>query len=122
MNDIDQYLDDLERDFGHMLTYTSGYVCKGWEQLIRDMLTEIQALNPLVGLEEVPYGHPEFTQIKEKYGTLRVYGFNISDEQQAVIDKYERLSRTTCEVCGAEGEMREKQGWLMVRCDEHKGE
>lgn len=119
MTDTEEYLDNLERDFGHMLTYTSGYVCKGWEQLIRDMLTEIQALNPTVGAEEVPYGHPEFTQIKEKYGTLRVYGFNISDEQQAIIDKYERLSAKTCETCGAEGKLRVKGGWYYVTCDEH---
>ena len=113
MND---YLDKLENDFGHMLTHTSGYVCPGWEQLIWDMLDEIQALNPLVG----EGGHPEFTQIKEKFGTLRVYGYNLDDEQQEIIDKYERLSAKTCEVCGAEGHLREKSGWQYVACEEHK--
>jgi len=111
-NDTKEYLDNLERDFGYMLKHTSGYVCKGWEQLIRDMLDEI------AGSENTD-NHPEFTQIKEKYGTLRVYGYNISDEQQAIIDKYERLSAKTCETCGAEGKLRVKSGWYYATCDEH---
>jgi len=116
-NDTEEYLDNLERDFGYMLTYTSGYVCKGWEQLIRDMLDEIGMVGDLTDLSADDY--PQFTQIKEKYGTLRVYGFNISDEQQAIIDKYERLSAKTCETCGAEGKLRVKGGWYYVTCDEH---
>ena len=114
MNDTEKYLDKLERDFGYMLTHTSGYVCPGWEQLIRDMLQEIASNSD-------KRSAPEFTQIKEKFGTLRVYGYNINDDEQEIIDKYERLSAKTCEVCGAEGEMRDKNGWLMVRCEEHKG-
>ena len=110
------YLDKLERDFGHMLTHTSGYVCPGWEQLIWDMLDDIQALNPLVG----EGGHPEFTQIKEKFGTLRVYGYNISDDEQEILDKYAALSAETCMTCGAFGQMREKNRWLYVACDEHE--
>ena len=115
MNDTEKYLDKLERDFGYMLKHTSGYVCPGWTGLIRDMLDEI------AGSENTD-NHPEFTQIKEKFGALRVYGYNIDDEQQAIIDKYERLSAKTCEVCGKAGTMREKNGWLMVRCEEHKEE
>ena len=106
------YLDKLENDFGYMLTHTSGYVCPGWEQLIRDMLTEIASNSD-------KRSAPEFTQIKEKFGTLRVYGYNINDDEHEIIDKYERLSAETCEVCGAEGEMRERNRWQYVACDEH---
>jgi hypothetical protein len=109
------YLDELERDFGYMLTHTSGYVCPGWEQLIRDMLTEIAHNSDRISA-------PEFTQIKEKFGTLRVYGYNISDDEQEILDKYERLSAVTCEVCGKAGTMREKNRWQYVACDEHAKE
>jgi hypothetical protein len=115
-NDTEEYLEKLENDFGYMLTYTSGYVCPGWTRLIRDMLTEIDNNLGIIRDEE---DRPQFTQIKEKYGMLRVYGFNISDGQQAIIEKYERLSAVTCQECGANGKMREKSNWLYVACDEH---
>ena len=110
MND---YLDKLERDFGYMLKHTSGYVCPGWTGLIRDMLDEI------AGSENTD-NHPEFTHIKEKFGTLRVYGYNIDDEQQAILDRYAALSADTCMTCGKAGTMREKNRWLYVACDQHK--
>ena len=113
MNDTEKYLDKLERDFGYMLTHTSGYVCPGWEQLIRDMLQEIASNSD-------KRSAPEFTQIKEKFGTLRVYGYNINDDEQEILDKYEKLSAVTCEVCGKEGHLREKRGWLYVACDTHE--
>lgn len=109
------YLDKLERDFGYMLKHTSGYVCPGWEQLIRDMLTEIASNSD-------KRSAPEFTQIKEKFGTLRVYGYNISDDEQEILDKYTGLSAETCMTCGAFGQMREKNRWLYVACDEHAKE
>ena len=118
------YLDKLERDFGYMLTHTSGYVCPGWEQLIRDMLTEIVGTTwPDVLAEDTEsfaIEHPQFTQIKEKFGTLRVYGYNIDDEQQAILDRYAALSADTCMTCGKAGTMREKNRWLYVACDQHK--
>lgn len=107
------YLDELERDFGYMLTHTSGYVCPGWEQLIRDMLSEIASISD-------KRSAPEFTQIKEKFGTLRVYGYNINDDEQEILDRYTALSAETCMTCGAFGQMREKNRWLYVACDEHK--
>ena len=107
------YLDKLERDFGYMLTHTSGYVCPGWEQLIRDMLDEIQALN-----EED--AHPVFEDIKEKFGTLRVYGYNVNAEQQDIIARYQNIAAETCMTCGAKGELRVQHRWLYVACEEHK--
>jgi hypothetical protein len=96
-----------------MLKHTSGYVYPGWEQLIWDMLDEIQALNE----EDV---HPEFTDIKEKFGALRVYGENVSEEQNDIIEKYKILSIETCMTCGAKGELRVQHRWLYVSCSEHK--
>lgn len=115
MNDTEKYLDKLERDFGYMLKHTSGYVYPGWMKLIQDMLRE---------LDELHYDgigcHPEFTDIKDKFGTLRVYGHNFNDETQEIIDKYERLSAETCATCGAKGELRVQHRWLYVACEEHK--
>jgi hypothetical protein len=116
MNDTEAYLEKLENDFGHMLKHTDGYVCQGWRQLIWDMLDEIQALNPLVGEGDV---HPVFEDIKEKFGTLRVYGYNINAEQQDIIARYQKIAAETCMTCGEKGELRVQHRWLYVACEEH---
>lgn len=110
--DVIRYIDELDREYRDMLLHTTAYVCPGWMKLIRDMLEEIQQG---VGGDE----HPVFTDIKEKYGRLRVYGHNIDDKTEAIIDKYIILSGETCMTCGAFGQMREKGGWLYVACDQH---
>lgn len=110
-----RYLDNIEHEYGYMLQ-TSAYVCPGWMALIWTLLQEIDALH-----KGKDY-HPTFTDIKEKYGTLRVYGYNISDETEEIIAKYARFSGETCMTCGAFGQMREKGRWLYVACDQHAEE
>jgi hypothetical protein len=112
--DVIRYIDELERVFGYLIPYTSGYVCRGWMQLIWNMLQEIDVTT------NVEDGHPEFVDIKEKYGTLRVYGGNITDEVQNIIDRYSDLSAKTCMTCGQPGKMRDKSEWYYVSCDQHE--
>ena len=40
------------------------------------------------------------TDLKEKYGTLRLYGNHYSEEVFRIINKYEAISRDVCGVCG----------------------
>jgi hypothetical protein len=107
-----KYLDSIEHEYGYMLQ-TSAYVCPGWMILIQDMLRELDARHD--GKED----HPVLTTIKEKFGTLRVYGYNIDDTDQAIIDKYEKLSATICSECGNPGKLHVKNMWLYVACAEH---
>jgi hypothetical protein len=63
-------------------------------------------------------------QIKEKYGTLRFYWTGrLSKEAEArvdeAIDLAEARSACTCELCGEEGRLHRKGGWLMTRCAAH---
>ena len=111
-----KYLDSIEHEYGYMLEHTGFYVCPGWMVLIQDMLRELDAE---VGSDAATDDHPVLTTIKEKFGTLRVYGYNLSDSEQAIIDRYAALSAETCMTCGAFGQMREKGGWLYVACDQH---
>lgn len=84
-----------------------------------------------------------FTQVKEKFGMMRIYWSGNSvenweeicakvhqddreravnkyyDEVQNAIDYVEYLSSKVCEVCGLPGTM-SKEGWMSVRCNEHK--
>lgn len=58
----------------------------------------------------------QFTQIKEKFGGLRLYT-NYSDAYiDGVISMASSMSESTCETCGQPGKMRGK-GWYYTACD-----
>jgi hypothetical protein len=67
------------------------------------------------GVDTTEYMPVVFVQVKEKFGTLRIY-YNGGDEYTAgVIDMASSLSAITCENCGERGTM-QKGGWLYVAC------
>ena len=89
------------------------------------------------GKSELPFFDFKFEQIKEKFGSLRIYhsvikvnhDWTIYDEVKyeydfhmasgavyGFIDAIEMISNTTCEKCGAPGESRHG-GWIKVLCD-----
>lgn len=84
----------------------------GWHGLIEKFLEELIAL---------PGGDTiVLFSIKEKFGQMRIYEESCPEsihmEVAALIDKYERLSLTTCEVCGLPG-TRRTGGWIKTLCD-----
>jgi len=93
----------------HPLEYF-GFECGGgWYELIYNLCKELMS---------VPQPAPLAEQVKEKYGTLRFYVDNATDEHHKIIDHYEHLSAKTCEVCGAEGKIR-TGGWIRTLCEQH---
>ena len=62
---------------------------------------------------------PRFVQIKEKFGSLRMYfdGGNY-ELVSAVTDFAERMSEITCEVCGSKGKTYQTR-WHKTLCKEH---
>ena len=57
-------------------------------------------------------------QIKEKYGSLRLYTNFGNDEIYDVIDKYESISEKTCFECGKPA-TKMTEGYILPYCDEH---
>lgn len=87
----------------------------GWFAIINNVCNQIQEYldqNPSV---------PQFTavQIKEKFGTLRFYGKGGDNYCYSLIDQAEQSSEKTCDVCGANGELRNDRAWLRTLCDDH---
>ena len=88
---------------------------RGWDRILREMFQELFTAG----------WDGEISQIKEKYGTLRVYlGFTKQyddDELYKIVFKYEKLSETVCEVCGADGAklrtMKDGRSWIKTNCD-----
>jgi hypothetical protein len=61
-------------------------------------------------------------EIKEKFGTLRLYCGGTDTYLDSVIDLSERLSGSICEVCGETGKTYEQNSWLKTRCSRHATE
>lgn len=79
----------------------------GWFELIKEMCERIK-----------DYPDVEFIQIKEKFGTLRVYTGSVPDEVSDIIDEMCSRSATVCELCGASGKCISHSGWVRCMCEE----
>ena len=106
----------LFRDKDSPMTHTAMCwgieVGDGWYGIIDELCERIQTHCDNNGYDEV-----RFSQIKEKYGTLRVYVNFGSDEIYDYIDEAQERSSHVCEVCGSKrGKIRTDLGWLSVRC------
>ncbi len=67
----------------------------------------------------------KFAQVKEKFGSLRIYydGPNNEADRAIVrqaIDEAEIKSEVTCETCGEKGARRNQGGWLSTECHKCK--
>ncbi|MDH4567927.1 DUF2384 domain-containing protein [Pseudomonas sp. BN414] len=60
------------------------------------------------------------TQVKEKFGVLRIYSRGGDEYTELMIDIAELVSGTICEICGQRGAAWSSQGWISVRCAEHR--
>lgn len=92
---------------------TFGVECgRGWNGLLDDAIRDILAIQPDVVA----------SQIKEKFGGLRIYLDNVHDEAvYDVVDRYEILSKRVCQECGEPGKLI-KGGWLVTLCPKHAQE
>jgi hypothetical protein len=94
---------------------------EGWRDLLERACARIEAAL-------VEGGPWSALPIKEKLGTLRFYwSGDMSDAAKArvkeAIDLATARSACTCEICGAEGRLHNRGGWLAIACAEHaKGE
>lgn len=94
------------------------FMPEGWKQCFGELLCE----DILKVLQKYLVPIEEFTiiDIKEKFGTLRVYWSGSAEyecELEDVIDKYEHLSRYTCIHCG-QINVPIYGGWISPYCDE----
>ena len=83
----------------------------GWHAILTNLFDELAQL-----LEAAPRPF-HIVQIKEKFGTLRVYLSHPTDAANAAIDRASRLSAGTCEFCGAPSTIRNRDGWFTTQCD-----
>ena len=58
------------------------------------------------------------SNIKEKFGSLRISHTGGNDFTDGIIIMAEEMSHVTCEECGSPGQAT-KKGWIRVLCEEH---
>ena len=83
----------------------------GWIPLLNELCKKLKNLN----------FNGKVTQVKEKFGGLRFYVSSATNEQDEIINIYEKLSYSVCERCGRNGHLR-KNGWFRTLCNEHEKE
>ena len=71
-------------------------------------------------LEPITYEPVQFTQIKEKFGGLRIYTYGGDEYVKGSIAMAESWSYHTCEYCGEKGKP-DKNGWIVTICNKCKG-
>jgi hypothetical protein len=95
---------------------------EGWKDLVNDLCMDIIKCETLY---QIPQYEPVvFSQVKEKYGGLRVYyeGGFINDEPVYpilyTIRKYENMSLKTCSICGTKdnSKLQAIRGWILTCC------
>jgi hypothetical protein len=111
MNDFLQSIGGLKSGYrnGDVILSSGFFECNsGWYQLIKDLIVDLIEL----GWDK------QICQVKEKFGGLRFYTNEVSDEMYVRISKAEYLSYQTCEVTGKPGQLRTDLGWIETLCDE----
>ena len=87
---------------------------KGWVGIIEPILTYIKEYN--IGKEKDE--QIEIHQIKEKFGTLRVYTSFETKELSDLILEAEYQSTRTCELCGSQKNVGHTVGgWITTCCE-----
>lgn len=90
----------------------------GWRKafgrkLIHELRKELKKTNYLYKFR--------FSQIKEKYGTLRLYCMGAPHTVHDILWKYEKLSAQYCMICGKPGRLYQ-MGWWTSCCPKHAGQ
>lgn len=91
---------------------------EGWQKAFgKQLLEELKS----VLIEESASKDFRFTQIKEKWGNLRLYTNGTTDKIQTILEKYELLSECYCIKCGKPARY-VSIGWVEYYCEDCKNE
>ena len=86
----------------------------GWYDLIDELSSKLEDLI----LELPPQDTFQFyaIQVKQKFGELRFYMTQTTQQMDTIIHEYMKKSQKICEFCGKEGKL-DGTSWLRVVCD-----
>lgn len=110
---VDSEYNDTEDNAEYLYSEPGYYIPRGWRNLFLKCCEELrEALVKINKLQEF-----KINQLKEKYGSMRIYT-NISDPMiDNIINRYEIISQFTCCECGKIATV-ETTGWICPYCDD----
>lgn len=88
----------------------------GWYKIILDVCCKLKEYFKTQDPKMLKDFH--FTQIKEKFGGMRIYCSWYTDEIEAIIEEAEKVAQVTCEETGNSGTLRHVNGWYYTVSDE----
>ena len=106
------WTDNISEDYDYSYVLGIDDLPIGWERLFLQMCVDLK--KELI--KDDYLDKFRFTQIKEKYNTMRLYNNGCSKEAHKILDKYEYMSRYICTVCGDIATV-ETQGYLASFCN-----
>ena len=96
-----------------------GFECgDGWYNILNQLMSQIQHHIDWKNRDTEVVQQVTLDQVKEKFGTLRVYYSGGDDYIRGLVSMAQAMSGSTCEVCGNAGKFRGKS-WFYTACDEH---
>lgn len=103
---------EIPEDYDY--TYISSLaIPEGWNRLFLQMCEDIR--QPLIDAGYLDKFR--FSQVKEKYNTLRCYHFGAPKSVDEIIRKYEIMAKYVCTKCGKPATI-ETQGYIASYCDD----
>ena len=114
----------MNKTYKHIETVDfGGFECNsGWDTLILTALDIVEAHLNSKHKNDPDAGHIVLDQIKEKFGTLRIYYTDYSKSPEyisGVFDFAEAMSEHMCEECGRPGITRNNLPWIKTLCENH---
>lgn len=98
---------------GYDLDMARRSVGPGWRRLLEVFWAMMERNRDVADWRDVAV-----VQVKEKFGTLRLYITGGTDRSYSVVDGIELASEAICEACGAPGRLRsETRSWILTLCD-----
>lgn len=117
----EEHVNKLKNDFPRLFTERFGFNCgDGWFKLLYRLA---QNIDPEI--DKLPKDVQDsvcFSEIKEKFGTLRIYINGPQDGMDRIytlVHYAEYHSAKVCEICGENGIIRKDILWVRTLCDIH---
>lgn len=108
------YNDEVPEDYDYSYTELDSFP-DGWRISFGEMMCEELAknLNKTDNLNTF-----RFDDIKEKWGSIRIYHHGGNDDTDMIIEKYSHLSENICIICGKPDVYMTNRGWIYPCCKE----